>query len=147
MEDDRFYERDTKEASRWLEQSKYDLEGARWLLQARPPFNALACYQSHQVVEKCLKSLLYHYCGITGTLLASHKIEQLMSAFFKETGQRHEIIMANGMKVSGYYLATRYPNRQPHTTIPATAYDNSEAVDAVDSATEVFQCVQRLTED
>jgi HEPN domain-containing protein len=125
----------------WLEQSKSDLEGARWLLQSGPPFSALACFQSHQVVEKCLKAMLFYYCGIAGGLLGSHEVLDLASKLREEIKIPEEEDMQSVRRVAKYYLSTRYPNRQPPNVVPAEAFNKNEAEMAVDAASKVLELV------
>jgi HEPN domain-containing protein len=124
---------------RWLEQSKSDLEGARWLLQSGPPFSALACFQSHQVVEKCLKAMLFYGCGISGGLLGSHDVLELASKLRGEIPEEED--MQSVRRVTKYYLSTRYPNRQPSNVVPAEAFGKNEAEMAVDAASKVLELV------
>ncbi len=126
---------------RWLKQSKNDLDNARWSLQSGPPFSAHACFQSHQVVEKCLKAMLFYSCGISGRLLESHKVRELG----EETRIADDTVMESVKRVANYYLPTRYPNRQPFSVVPAEAFDKNEAEAAVDAASKVLEYVkQRL---
>ena len=147
MEDEIFYSMNRLEAIRWLKQSKSDLAGAKWLLQSGPPFNALACFDSHEVVEKCLKAMLYHYCGISYSLLGSHRVLDLAECLRKETGRPDTTTMDSVRKVSRYYLSTRYPNRQPYDVVPADAFDLDEAEEAVDAASKVFEYVKNCLEE
>jgi HEPN domain-containing protein len=127
----------------WLEQSKSDLEGARWLLQSGPPFSALACFQSHQVVEKCLKAMLFYYCGISGGLLGSHEVLDLASKLREEIKIPEEEDMQYVRRVTKYYLSTRYPNRQPSNVVPAEAFNKNQAEMAVDAASKVLELVDK----
>ena len=143
-EDERFFESDSKEAIRWLRQSENDLAGAKWLLQSRPPFNALACFHSHEVVEKCLKAMFFRYCGISSSLLGLHKLIVLAESLKEETDQERpdDTVMKWIRKVAEYYLSTRYPNRQPLSVVPAEAFDLNEAEGAVDAASKVLEYVK-----
>lgn len=147
VEDEIFCSMDRQEAIRWLKQSKSDLAGAKWLLQSGPPFNALACFDSHEVVEKCLKAMLYRYCGISGSLLVSHRVLGLAECLRKESGRPDTTTMDSVRKVSGYYLTTRYPNRQPFDIVPAEAFDLNEAEEAVDAASKVFEYAKNCLEE
>ncbi|XP_028400948.1 sacsin-like [Dendronephthya gigantea] len=137
-EDEKFFEKEPGEAKRWLRQSESDLGGARWLLRCGTPYNAIACFQSHQVVEKCLKALLFHHCGISGKLLRSHDVEDLAIKFTEETGLMDEIAMESVERFSNYYLNTRYPNRHPFDVAPCEAFSDDEAETAVEEASKLF---------
>lgn len=138
IEDTISYPKSREEAERWFQQSKSDLASARWLLQSGPPFSAHACFQSHQVVEKCLKAMMFSHVGISGRLLESHKLDLLAGWLRDTTGMLDEedILLVN--RVSHYYLSTRYPNRQPRNIVPAEAFDKYEAEKAVDAATKLI---------
>lgn len=125
----------------WLEQSKSDLESARWLLQSGSPFCAHACFQSHQVVEKCLKAMLYNCCGISGQLLSSHDVENLAYKLREETEQPGDMVMQSVRRVSKYYLCTRYPNRQSFNAVPSKVIKKNDAESAVDAASKVLKFV------
>ena len=126
---------------RWLKQSKSDLDNARWSLQSGPPFSAHVCFQSHQVVEKCLKAMLFYNCGVSGQLLGSHDVVELACKLREETGEPDEEVMQSVTRVANYYLPTRYPNRQPFNIVPAEAFNKNDAEAAVDAASKVLQFV------
>ena len=147
VQDERFYPMDRREATRWLKQSKTDLAGAKLLLKSKPPFNAQACFDSHKVVEKCLKAMLYHYCGISGSLLSSHSVVDLAKSLQEQTGRPDTTTMDSVRKVSQYYLITRYPNCQPFDIVPADAFDADKAEEAVDAASKVFEYVKNCLEE
>ena len=138
VEDDKFYEKNCAEATRWLQQSKSDLESAKWLLRSGPPFSAHACFQSHQAVEKCLKAMLFYYCGISGELLGSHDVIVLAHKVGEET-ELDEEDLKSVRQVARYYLPTRYPNRQPFNVVPAKAFNENEAKAAIHAATNVLE--------
>ena len=130
------------EAKRWLQQSRSDLENAEWSLKSGPPFSAHACFQSHQVVEKCLKGMLFYSCGISGQLLGSHEVVELACNVREETGELDNQILLLVRQVAKYYLSTRYPNRQPANVIPANAFNENEAEAAVEAASRVLELAE-----
>lgn len=132
---------DREEAVRWVEQSKVDLEGARWLLVSDPPFCALACFQSHQVAEKCFKAMLFANCGISGEMLGSHNMEELGHKVKEEATIPQETVRLSRQFID-YYLTTRYPNRQPGNVLPAEAFNREEAQTAVDAASKLLEIVK-----
>jgi HEPN domain-containing protein len=142
VEDERFYQKSSEEATRWLQQSKSDLASARWLLRSGPPFSAHACFQSQQVVEKCLKGMLFYSCGISGQLLGSHDVLELARKAREETSELDEEDLDTVRKVARYYLPTRYPNRQPFNVVPANAFEKNEAETAVEAASKVLDLVE-----
>lgn len=129
---------------RWLQQSKTDLGSAKWLLRSGPPFSANACFHSHQVVEKCLKAMLFYSCGISGQLLGSHEVLELARKLREETGELDEEDLESVRQIAGYYLSTRYPNRQPTNVVPANAFNKNEAEAAVDAASSVLEVADEL---
>ena len=138
FEDETFYPKDRNEAMRWLRQSESDLKSAKCLLGCGQPFSAHACFHSHQVVEKCLKAMFYSNCGISGQLLVSHQVETLANRLRAEVEIPDEF-MEWVRQVAEYYLNTRYPNCQPSHIIPAEAFDENEAKEAVDAAAKVLK--------
>ncbi|XP_028400770.1 sacsin-like [Dendronephthya gigantea] len=145
-EDEKIFPKDSREAMRWLRQSRSDLNSARWLLKSGPPYNAHACFQSHQVVEKSLKALLFHHCGISGSLLSSHDVVRLASKFTEETGLDGTATKSVTRFVK-YYLNTRYPNRQPFDIVPCDAFSDDEAKTAVEEASKLFDFAAKELND
>ena len=117
------------------------MESARWLLRSGPPFSAHACFQSQQVVEKCLKAMLFYGCGISSGLLGSYDVSELASKLREEIGIPEEKDMQSVRRVAKYYLSTRYPNRQPFNVVPAEAFNKNEAEMAVGAASKVLELV------
>lgn len=141
VEDKKFYPKDPEIAMRWPKQSRSDMGSARWLLQSGPPFSAHACFQSHQVVEKCLKAMLYYCCGISGESLGSHDVEDLADKLREETERLDDIVLQSVKRVAKYYLCTRYPNRQPSNAVPAEVIKKNEAETAIDAASKMLEFV------
>ncbi|XP_028400416.1 uncharacterized protein LOC114523631 [Dendronephthya gigantea] len=142
-EDDNFFPKSNEEATRWLRQSKNDLDGAKWLLQSGPPFSAHACFHCHQVVEKCLKAMLFNRCGVSGGLLASHEIGNLANHLREKTGLLDEMIMESVRRLANYYLNTRYPNRQPRNIVPFEAFSKNQAEAALEAASNIYELVSK----
>ena len=134
---------DRNEAHRWMTQSLSDLDVAKFLLTANPPFSATACFFSHQVVEKGLKAILYAKCGINDEQLSSHKVYELASDVETRMKVPSKFIDL-AAKVRNYYLPTRYPNKQPSPVVPAEAYDEEQARNAVQNAADFLEIVEIL---
>ena len=129
------------EARRWMKQSRIDLMAAEFLLSANPPFSALVCFLSHQIVEKSLKAALYAKYGLTHEQLHTHNVHQLAV----DVTSRMEITGNIGrlaQRVAGYYLNTRYPNRQPDGRVPAEQFNELEARTAVEATNELVKIVE-----
>ena len=87
--------------------------------------------------------MLFYYCGISGELLKSHRVEDLANKLGEEIEMRsNDPIMQSVRRVSRYYLKTRYPNCQPYDVVPAEAFDTNEAEMAVDAASEMLEFVE-----
>ena len=130
------------EASRWLEQSENDLEAAQFLLTAIRPFNALACFLSHQIVEKSLKAALYAKCGLSGDQLHSHDVYSLALKVSNLARWPYSNLVELAVDFANYYLSTRYPNRQPRSIVPCNAFRKEESTKAVESAREILKQVR-----
>ena len=134
-----------REARRWLEQSEVDLKVAQFLLTARSPFNASACFFSHQIVEKSLKAALYAKCGLADEQLQTHDVHKLAQMVSNLAKWPPSNLIQLAVVVEHYYLPTRYPNRQPYPTVPANAFSREQSTRAVQSAKEVLEKVKAVT--
>ena len=143
-EDDEFYTKNDEEAFRWLKQAESDLA---WLLRSGPPFNAQACFNSHEVVEKCIKAMFFYYCGISASSLGSHRVMELANILREDTGLPDVTVMKWMRTVSDYYLSPRYANCQPFNVVQAEAFDLNEAESAVDAASKVLEYVKGLFQE
>ena len=132
---------DPRESRRWLEQSFCDIEAAEFLVSATRPFNALACFLSHQIVEKSLKAALYAKCGLTKNQLHSHDVYSLAQNVSCLTGAPDKVVEL-ALIVGNYYLPTRYPNRQPRPLVPARAFSREQSTRAVQTARELLKLVE-----
>ena len=130
------------EATRWLKQAKRDLEAAQLLFSSvSQSFDALVCFLSHQVVEKCLKAALYAKCGLTNDQLHTHDVYSLASNVCGLRGSPEDITdMA--IVVGNYYLTTRYPNQQPGSIVPADAFGIEQSNRAIESARRLLESVE-----
>lgn len=141
--DEKFYEKKREEAFRWLKQAESDLAGAKWLLRSGPPFNALACFNSHEVVEKCMKAMFFYYCGISASSLGSHDVMELADILKEDTEWLPDVTVMKWLRtVSDYYVSPRYPNCQPFNVVPAEAFDLNQAESAVDAASKMLEYVK-----
>ena len=134
-----------REARRWLEQSEVDLKVAQFLLTARSPFNASACFFSHQIVEKSLKAALYAKCGLADEQLKTHDVNTLAQMVSNLARWPTSNLIQLAVVVANYYLPTRYPNRQPYPTVPANAFSREQSTTAVETAKKVLEQVKAFT--
>jgi HEPN domain-containing protein len=95
------------------------------------------------VVEKCLKAMFFYCCGISGGLLSSHDVTELATKLREKTSPPNDTDMQSVRRIAGYYLSTRYPNRQPSHIVPAEAFNENEAKLAVDAASKVYALVEK----
>jgi HEPN domain-containing protein len=112
-----------KEAMRWLDQAKEDLDSARILLENQKYY--MVCFLSQQIAEKALKAVIY-YNG--EDLVIGHSVKKLT-----DWAGKFEVQFRNlGKKISlldSYYIPTRYPNGLPDG-IPADVFNESSAKEA-----------------
>ena len=87
--------------------------------------------------------MLFYSCGISGQLLGSHDVVELARKLKEEIDQPDDDDWKSVKQVEGYYLSTRYPNRQPFNVVPAEAFNKSEANAAVDAASKVLEVVDK----
>ena len=131
---------DPDEARRWMTQSRSDLDAAEFLLSANGPFNALACFLSQQIAEKCLKAALYAKCGLQSDQLHSHDVRSLANAVSRLKNAPDQVVQL-AVVVEPYYLKTRYPNQQPRDIVPANYFNGEQSAKAVQAAKELLTIV------
>ena len=87
--------------------------------------------------------MLFYFCGISGQLLGSHDVQELAHKLKEEIDKPDDGDWQSVKQVAGYYLPTRYPNRQPFNVVPSEAFNKSEAEAAVDAASKVLELVNK----
>lgn len=124
------------EARRWLAQADSDLAFAE--LASRERFFAYACFHAQQAAEKALKAFLFargaeHVVGHSVADLAAEcaTLDETFSPLVSRAGPLDRL-----------YLPTRYPNTLPGG-IPAQAFDQSDAEQALGMARLVMTAVKR----
>ena len=110
-------------------------------------FPALVCFLTHDVVEKCLKGVLYAKSGLDSSLVTSNMIVQLMekveqSANF--TQQYKQVVKECTMPVCEHIAKSRYPNYQVPPCAPAEVYTVSQATEALAAATRLVKESRRI---
>ena len=128
-----------REARRWVEQAEGDLSVCQYL--ERKPFDAMACFTSQQIVEKCLKAALYYECGLTNEQLHTHDIYSLVTCVNNLKRWKNDEVVRLSLAVADYYLPTRYPNRLSYPKVPHSSFDG-QSCDAMSSAAEVLRLVK-----
>ena len=135
---------DFAEASRWIKQSRAELETAK-LLRSRSHFQV--CFLSEQVVEKCLKAALYAKCGLSRNQLNTHDVYRLGGMVQGLDGAPKDEVSRAVSVVADYYLPTRYPDRQPKYKVPAEEFSIEQAKEALKVAEEVLKSIEKFVDD
>ena len=127
-----------EDARRWLRQAENDLAFAR--LALREGFFAQACFMSHQVAEKALKSLAYNRGD---RYVSGHSLLDLMSSLVTTHKQLAEHTKLAKI-LDRYYVPTRYPDALPGS-VPFEVYDDKdEASEAVQGAAAVVETARSV---
>lgn len=123
------------EAARWLEQAKCDFAAAEKIFGQELWW--VACFQAQQAAEKAVKAFLYSK-GKRSVL--GHSVADLV-----DDASSYEPSFADlsesALRLDRFYIPTRYPNGLPGG-IPAKAYDEADARQAVDLAREILAFVE-----
>lgn len=125
-----------EEGQRWLTEAEEELETARWDLQGRR--YSAACFWSQQAAEKALKAFLFHRGRRT---VLAHSIAELAGECIAQE-QAFPEFAVKGMLLDRYYVPTRYPNSLPFPAVPARAFSQQEAEDAVVAAETIVTAVR-----
>ncbi|XP_028392629.1 sacsin-like [Dendronephthya gigantea] len=132
------------ESERWMRQSQKDFEGASCLLQNEYYF--LACFHSHQTVEKALKALMFAKGRFKKSDRESHDLLELA---YRASGIDASLRVVQMMvgKIQGYYIKTRYPdyyNLFSQHSIPADYYTRDDADEAILKAREILRLIREV---
>ena len=140
-------------------------EGERWFRQATVDERALilfynqmtsldddsiaghVCFMAHQLAEKSLKAGMYAICGLDDKDLKNHVLSRHAYALQTEKPLETSNLAYHATCLETYYLDTRYPNRHPSPTIPASVYSMATAEEAKEHATNIFAIVQSLLDN
>lgn len=146
-----------KERARaWLEQARVDYKAAQDILQVpvsdgdkdstkRCQYPALVCFLCHDVVEKCLKGLLYTYVEDVkcNTMNCSNLV--LLVQQFKDKASKvslHEVCNDTVMVVNVYESKSRYPHFHNPPCAPAAVYLHKDAVEAFSAVSTLMKMLQ-----
>ena len=144
---------DLEKAEMWLQQAKADLLAAHYNLNKSEEddsckFPALVCFLTHDVVEKCLKGVLYAKCGLPVNLIDSPVVVNLGTAIEKPPGAVPEqfiaVVKECTMQVNEHVAKSRYPNYQVPPCAPATVYTVLQATEALAAAKKLMQNAAKL---
>ena len=135
-------------ATAWLEQAKADFKAAGRLLEVHiiassspgaddapreAEFPALVCFLCHETVEKCIKGVLYAYCGLSSHLVDCGNLVTLHNALESSLHcpkPLFDTIKECVMSVSTHENKSRYPNYQNPPCAPASIYTTEDANEA-----------------
>ena len=133
-----------REAKRWIEQAEGDLSDCQWLGRATEPRDAIACFESQQIVEKSLKAALYYECGLANEQLHTHDVYSLATDVTNLKRWKNDEVVSLASGVAKYYLPTRYPNPLSYPMVPHNSFDG-KSEHAIRSAAEVLRLVKEFT--
>ena len=110
-------------------------------------FPALICFLTHDVVEKCLKGVLYAKSGLNSSLVISNVVVELMEKVEQSsefTQQFKQVVKECTMVVCEHIAKSRYPNYQVPPCAPAEVYTMLKATEALAAATRLMRESRRL---
>ena len=162
-----------KSATAWLEQAKADFNAAGSLLPSletsqehesscmsdvtmetsddvcnkKCDFPALVCFLCHDTVEKCIKGVLYAFCGLEQGLINCSNLITLHDALASSPHCPSDdsliaSIKESVMTVNRHENRSRFPNYQNTLCAPATIYDTEDAVEAFTAAEKLLHKLQ-----
>ena len=116
--------------------------------QSVPQFPALVCFLCHETVEKCIKGVLYAYCGLKPSLINSSALVSLLEAL-RVSGHcpSHLIkpIEECVMQINEHENKSRLPNYQTPPCAPATVYTAFNANETFLATRSLLQHLQGET--
>lgn len=133
-------EKNRKEAQRWFETAKGDLETAVVLLSNRR--YAHACFHAQQCGEKAMKSLWYFLDEDPW----GHSVIKLLKGIESidpEIFKRLKPLEKSATILDRFYITTRYPNGLPDLT-PEEAYLEEDASSCIQHAREIIESVNSI---
>ena len=123
-----------REAGRWIEQARMDLEAVRTI--AGQGLWWIACFQAQQAAEKAVKAFLY---SSGERMVLGHSVAELVGRAASEDSSFGDLKPA-GVQLDRFYIPTRYPNGLPGG-IPAESYSEADAQSALQLAERVMAFV------
>lgn len=133
-------ERYRKEAKRWLQQARTDLEASKDSRAAE--HYEWACFQAQQAAEKGMKAIWFHHAYDPW----GHSLIKLLRDFpDAEIREQLEDLADSAKLLDKLYIPTRYPNGLPDAT-PGEVYTRSEAETASETANTIIERAAAITE-
>ena len=132
----------------WLEQARVNrriLHNIAESLTFYPEASAHACFLSQQVSELSLKAARLHLDP--STPCRNHKLQPHALKLEKHQFFPNGLLIEAIKPLEKYYTPTRYPNCHNNEVAPASLYNTSQALDAIDRAEVVYQEVKDFMEN
>ena len=110
-------------------------------------FPALICFLCHDVVEKCLKGLMYAKCGLPEFLINDSCLTKISTEIEKSPHIQKrikDVVKECILQVSEHENKSRYPHYQIPPCAPASVYSSSEAMEALRATTKM---INKIRED
>ena len=127
----------TRDAERWLNQAKNDLEAAKWNSEGK--FYAHACFLSQQAAEKALKAYLY---SIGKRKIITHSTYTLARECAQENNAFNSILSICA-ELDKHYIPSRYPNGLPDST-PSEVYLKQDAQVSINNSQKILDFISKL---
>ena len=151
-------------ATAWLEQAKADYNAAESLLHdsviavnaASSPdpdaggpeckYPALVCFLCHDTVEKCIKAVLYAFCGLDQSLVNNSSLVMLKDALSASPHHPKDLLDPINEcvnTINKHENMSRFPNyRHYPPCAPASTYYTSDAKEAFSATTKLLHHLQ-----
>jgi len=126
-----------REAERWFNLAKNDLEAAKW--NAEGKFYAQACFLSQQAAEKALKAYLY---SIGKRKIITHSTFTLARECAQENNTFNSILSICA-ELDKHYIPSRYPNGLPDST-PSEVYLKQDAEVSINNSQKILDFISKL---
>ena len=110
-------------------------------------FPALICFLCHDVVEKCLKGLMYAKCGLPEFLINDSCLTKISTEIEKSPHIQKrikDVVKECVLQVSEHENKSRYPHYQIPPCAPASVYSSSEAMEALRATRKL---INKIRED
>ena len=105
-------------------------------------YPALVCFLSHEVVEKCIKGIMYAKCGLPDRLLDCSHLKTLCDELKSSTHCPQELVQVVeecSLRVIEHGNKSRYPNYHYPPCTPASVYTMSEGAEALKAAGKLLK--------
>ena len=127
---------DYGEYNRWMRSAYLTLDSAR--RDKASGDHVWACFKAHQAAEKALKAILW---GI-GEPTPGHSLVKLLNTVQEKLAKKApEKISEAALKLSRYYIPTRYPDVWSEG-VPEEYYSASDSEEAVELAERMMEWVE-----